>query len=283
MSSHATRWRHPRRFGAAALWAVLIAISTAFLPAQVQAPKAAEPPARLWRWTFPDQGKRIALLFTGHEFAEGGEVILDQLTRHGGKASFFFTGDFLRRPDFAPLVRRIVADGHYLGPHSDKHLLYCAWEDARTLVTREAFRRDVEDNLREVERFGVPRASVKYWVPPYEWANRDVRAWSRELGLELVGFVLAGTRAHTDYMCDDDPKLVSSQRIVESVLEREQTSGLGGAELLMHVGAGPCRTDKLHVRFGELLDELSRRGYRFDRIDEFGRLGTQPDPAAVLR
>lgn len=283
MSTHATRWRHPRRSGAAALWAVLIATSTAFLAAQVQAPTAATPPVTLWRWTFPDQAKRIALLFTGHEFAEGGEVVLDELRQRGAKASFFFTGDFFRRADFAPLVRRIVAEGHYLGPHSDKHLLYCAWEDARTLVTRDQFRRDVEDNIREIERFGVPRASIGYWVPAYEWANREIVTWSSELQLRTVGFFLAGTRAHTDYMCDDDPKLVPSARIVESILERERASGLVGAEVLMHVGAGPCRTDKLHVRFGQLLDELARRGYQFVRIDEFGRLGTQPDPASVLK
>jgi peptidoglycan/xylan/chitin deacetylase (PgdA/CDA1 family) len=268
----------------AAIGAALFAVLLAVLPAHAQATKTDEPPARLWRWTFPDHAKRIALLFTGHEFAEGGEVILDELKRHGAKASFFFTGDFLRRAEFAPLIRRIIGDGHYLGPHSDKHLLYCDWEDSRrTLVTREQFRRDLDDNLREVERFGVPRESVTFWVPAYEWANRDILQWSRELRLEMAGFVLAGTRANADYMCDDDPKFVSSQRIVDSVLERERADGLGGAELLMHVGAGPCRTDKLHARFGDLLGSLVQRGYAFERIDEFGRSGKMPDAARVLR
>src|SRR4051794_33707734 len=43
----------------------------------------------------PKTAKAIALVFTGHEFAEGGETILAELARHGAKASFFLTGDFL--------------------------------------------------------------------------------------------------------------------------------------------------------------------------------------------
>ena len=218
----------------------------------------------------PSHEKRIALEFTGHEFAEGGEVILDRLARHGAKASFFFTGDFLRRTGFAPLVRRIVREGHYLGPHSDKHLLYCGWEASRpTLVTREAFRRDLEDNLAELERFGVRRADVKYWVPPYEWYNAEIAAWSLEVGPRIVNFT-PGTRANADYTGEADPNFVASQAILDSILARERNDprGLNGFLLLMHVGAGPGRRDQMHDRLGELLEALAARGYRFVRVDD---------------
>ena len=92
----------------------------------------------------PREGHRLALVFTGHEFAEGGETILDELAKHCARASFFLTGDFLANPRFEPLVRRIVKEGHYLGPHSDKHLLYCTWDQGRkTLVAKEAFAADL--------------------------------------------------------------------------------------------------------------------------------------------
>ena len=214
--------------------------------------------------------REIALEFTGHEYAEGGQVILDQLARRRARASFFFTGDFLRRSEFAPLVRRIVSEGHYLGPHSDKHLLYCGWEASRpTLVSRETFRRDLEDNLAELERFAVRRAGVRYWVPPYEWFNEEIAAWSLEAGLQIVNFT-PGTRANADYTGESDRNFVTSQAILDSILERERTgpNGLNGFLLLMHVGAGPGRRDKMHDRLGELLDVLSSRGYRFVRVDE---------------
>ena len=86
-------------------------------------------------------------MFTGHEYAEGGQVILNELGKHKGKGSFFFTGVFLTNPSFEPLVQRIVREGHYLGPHSDKHLLYCPWEGPKTtLVTHADFQIDLESN-----------------------------------------------------------------------------------------------------------------------------------------
>src|SRR5207244_2586468 len=96
---------------------------------------------------------KLALEFTGHEFAEGGETILNQLAAHRAKASFFLTGDFLAALQFRPLVERIIRDGHYLGPHSDKHLLYCAWqENRRALVTRDQFVWDLWENLEKLAR-----------------------------------------------------------------------------------------------------------------------------------
>jgi peptidoglycan/xylan/chitin deacetylase (PgdA/CDA1 family) len=221
----------------------------------------------------PTAARQIALEFTGHEFAEGGAVILDELGRRGARASFFLTGDFLRNPGFAPLVRRIVKDGHYLGPHSDKHLLYCDWDvRGKTLVTKGAFVRDLEDNLRAIAAFGVRREGVRYWVPAYEWYNAEIASWSAGLGLTLVNFT-PGTRSNADYTGEADRNFVPSQRICDSILarERQDPDGLNGYLLLLHVGAGPGRADKMHARLGSLLDALSARGYRFVRVDELLR------------
>ena len=217
----------------------------------------------------PTAAKQIALLFTGHEFAEGGETILAALAKRSAKASFFLTGDFLRRKEFAPLVRQIVASGHYLAPHSDRHLLYCGWESNRpTLVTRDTFARDLEDNLREVERFGVRRADVRFWVPAYEWYNAEVASWSVQGGLRVITFT-PGTRANADYTGEADRNFVPSRVIFDSILARERADphGLNGFLLLMHVGAGPGRRDKMHGLLGELLDRLAERGYEFVRVD----------------
>jgi peptidoglycan/xylan/chitin deacetylase (PgdA/CDA1 family) len=217
----------------------------------------------------PRDAKRLALVFTGDTFAEGGDVVLDALAARRAPAAFFLTGNFLRTPDFAPLVRRMVAEGHLVGPHSDRHLLYADWTARdKTLVTHEAFVRDVEDNLRELERFGVARAGVRHWVPPYEWYNAEVARWSDALGLRVFTFT-PGPRANADYTGEADRNFVASSTIVANVLarERDDPHGLNGFVLLMHVGAGPGRADKMHARLGELMDALLARGYAFDRAD----------------
>ncbi|HEY5909642.1 MAG TPA: polysaccharide deacetylase family protein [Verrucomicrobiae bacterium] len=211
----------------------------------------------------PRDRKRLALVFTGHEFAEGAESILNQLARHRAKASFFLTGDFLRNPSFVGLVGRMVKDGHKLGPHSDKHLLYCSWEkDRKTLVSREQFETDLSANLNELQK-QAPEQSFRYFLPPYEHYNQQITDWARTLQLVLVNFT-AGTRSTADYTGEADANFVSTADIFESIVrkERQDPDGLRGFILLLHLGAGPGRADKFHARFGELLDFLAAKGYQ---------------------
>lgn len=218
----------------------------------------------------PDDTKRVSLVFAGHEHAESGAAILDALEARRAPASFFVTGAFARDAANAPLLSRIAASGHLLGPHSDAHLLYAPWTgEKRTLVSREAFRTDLERNLEALRPFGVRKGSVKVWVPPYEWWTNDVAEWSREMGL-LVAGPTPGTRAAADYTEEGATGFVSSEAIVASVLarERDDARGLNGFVLLMHLGAGPGRADKLAARLPALLDALTAKGYAFVRLDE---------------
>jgi len=93
----------------------------------------------------------MALVFTGHEFGEGGETILNELARHKSRASFFLTGAFLTNSQFTAQVGQILDDWHYLGPHSDRHLPYCAWEEPRrTLVNGDQFQEDLLANAAKI-------------------------------------------------------------------------------------------------------------------------------------
>src|SRR5690554_3038198 len=100
--------------------------------------------------------KSLALVFTGDSHADGGEVIKNILEKYGVKAGFFFTGHFYRNPQFGPLIHQLRKQGHYLGGHSDQHLLYCDWNQRDSLlVDRARFTKDLWNNYREMERFGI--------------------------------------------------------------------------------------------------------------------------------
>jgi endoglucanase len=218
----------------------------------------------------PKDEKRMALVFTAHTFAEGSDKILDELAKHHAKGSFFVTGEFLDHPKFQALARRIVKEEHYLGPHSDKHLLYCPWNGPKkTLVTREEFEADLNRNVDKITRLGIRRSEIKYWLPAYEWYNGEIVEWSRAMGLTLVNYT-PGTRSNADYLEDNAKNFISSRVILESIGKKEQADphGLNGFLLLTHLGVGPTRTDKLSDHFGELLDYLEGRGYQFVRVDE---------------
>jgi peptidoglycan/xylan/chitin deacetylase (PgdA/CDA1 family) len=213
--------------------------------------------------------REIYLVFTGHEFAEGGGVIRETLRTHGAKGSFFFTGDFYRNPRFADLIRGLRDDGHYVGPHSNRHLLYAPWERRDSLlVTRKEFKDDLLGNYAAMQMFGIGLEDAPYFLPPYEWYNRTIAAWAAEMRSTLVSFT-PGTGSNADYTTADmGPRYVSSDSIFFRILnhERTSTSGLNGFLLLTHVGAGPGRTDKFYLRLDSLLTVLSRRGYHFNRL-----------------
>ena len=218
----------------------------------------------------PTNAKRLAIVFTAHQFAEGGEIILDELNRHKGKGSFFLTGDFLANTNFAPLIQRMVKEGHCLGPHSDKHLLYCPWDGPKkTLVSREEFQRDLDANLKKIQRAGIPPKQIRYFLPPYEHYNSEIAAWAKEMDLTLIHYT-PGTRSNADYTSEAEKNFASTKTIFESIVAKEQQdpNGLNGFLLLLHIGSGLAREDKFHKRFGELLDYLTAKGYEFVRVDE---------------
>lgn len=218
----------------------------------------------------PKNQKKVALVFTGHSFAEGATTILDGLARHKGKGSFFFTGEFVANTNFSAILQRIVSERHYLGPHSDQHVLYCPWEGPKkTLVTHAQFQADLEANLSKIQRFGLKRSQIRYFLPPYEHYNQEIADWSREMGLTLVNYT-PGTRSNADYTGEAEKNFVSSKAIFDSIVAREQQdpNGLNGFLLLLHIGSGPDRADKFAGRFGDLLDYLAGKGYEFVRVDE---------------
>ncbi|MBC7350218.1 MAG: PQQ-binding-like beta-propeller repeat protein [Candidatus Aminicenantes bacterium] len=218
----------------------------------------------------PRDRNQLALVFTADYYGEGAEYILSELRQRKLKASFFFTGNFLRQPEFRGWIEKMVEDGHYLGPHSDRHLLYCDWQDRqKTLVTKEEFMTDLANNYLELEKFGVSRDRARYFMPPYEWYNQEIAGWAAEVGVAVINFT-PGLVTSSDYTTPDQPNYRSSEEILNQLLEYETRSpdGLNGFILLVHLGTAAERTDLFYFRLGELIEELTARGYALVRIDE---------------
>jgi peptidoglycan/xylan/chitin deacetylase (PgdA/CDA1 family) len=214
--------------------------------------------------------KRLALVFTGGDYGEGTEAILDTLRRGRVRAGLFVTGSFLRAPGHAALLRRALREGHYVGPHSDQHLLYCDWNNREhSLVTEQEFTRDLARNLADLRKLGAlrKRSAPVLFIPPYEWFNEDQVRWSRAMNVTLFNFT-PGSGSNRDYLPESDPRFVSSAMLLRDILAYEQRdpAGLNGFILLLHLGAD--RKDKMYRLLPELIRELRNRGYEFVRIDE---------------
>lgn len=209
-------------------------------------------------------------MLTGDEFADGAEWIADVLKKRNVKASFFLTGNFYKKNAFAAAIRKLVEDGHYMGPHSDRHLLYADWAKRDSiLVTEKEFKTDLERNYKRMQRFGIDREDAVYFLPPYEWYNRSIADWTEEMGLVLVNFS-PGTLSAADYTYPGMKNYRSSDEIYQSIVnyESKSSNGLKGFILLIHIGTDSRRTDKFYMRLETLISELASKGYKFVRIDE---------------
>lgn len=209
--------------------------------------------------------KEIHLVFTGDEFADGGETILKTLRKHKVKGMFFFTGNFYRNPSFAGLIYQLKKEGHYLGAHSDKHLLYCSWEERdSTLVTREEFINDLKANVVELKKFGIDNSSNQFFLPAYEWYNAEISKWCEEVGFTLINFS-TGTYSNADYTFPGMKNYLSSDTIMQRILnyEKKDPEGLNGFLLLSHIGTDKRRTDKFYNKLDELISFLKSEGYKF--------------------
>ena len=221
--------------------------------------------------------KNIALVFTGHEFAEGGDFIASTLEQQKIKASFFFTGDFYKNASNKKLIDRLLTARHFLGNHSYKHLLYCDWTNRDSLlVTKSEFLGDLfpltETLGRLAKRIEQPNykpAFIKYFLPPYEWYNDSISTWCKEADIQLINYT-PGTLSHADYTTKNDKNYRSSEAIYNSIInyEKAKPAGLNGFILLMHIGSGPDRTDKFYYRLPTLIRSLKQKGYQFKTVDQ---------------
>jgi peptidoglycan/xylan/chitin deacetylase (PgdA/CDA1 family) len=216
--------------------------------------------------------KNIYLTFTGGDFNDGGKWINRVLQRKGVPAHFFFTGDFYRSSENKKLIKKLRKHGHYLGPHSDKHLLYASWTNRDSLlVSKEEFTSDLINNYKEMAAFGINKKEAPFFMPPYEWYNQQISNWTADLGLILINYT-PGTRSNADYTTPEmGDRYISSEHIYQSILEFESASsnGLNGFILLIHIGTAPGRSDKFYYHLEDLITELRNRDYQFKKLTEF--------------
>ena len=215
--------------------------------------------------TDPSQ-KRISLVFTAADKADGAASIRATLKRFGIKGAFFFTGEFYEK--YPSVVKDLLADGHYVGSHSYGHLLYAPWGKRDSLlVTREEFEADIRKSYEVMAPFGITPASAPLFLPPYEYYNAAIASWARCMGLTLVNYT-NGTYTNGDYTTPDMKNYYSSKFIMDKVLSVEKESGLNGHIMLIHLGTEDSRTDKFYARLPELIRTLKRRGYEFVPLTE---------------
>jgi endoglucanase len=213
--------------------------------------------------------KEIFLCFTAHDMSDGFDTITRTLNHHKIKASFFLTGDFCRDSHNRKIIKSLISEGHYIGPHSDKHLLYCSWEKRDSLlINRKTFLSDLQENYKALMKSGIKREDAKVFLPPYEWYNDSIASWTLEAGLNLVN-MSPGTITSQDWTYPETGKAYfPSDTLMKNLYSFERRKGLNGYILLIHPGTDARRKDKFYLYLDSILTYLESKKYSFHTFSE---------------
>lgn len=167
--------------------------------------------------------------------------VLDVLRHYRARATFFAVGSALAANP--ALARRIVREGHTLENHTWSHA-----DLTRLSATR--FASEVDRTSALVRRLtGRPTRLLR---PPYGAVNAAVQA-------------RAASRGHRIALWDVDPqdwRRPGVSTIVANVLARARPGGI----VLLHDGGGD--RSQTVAALGQVLETLTRRGYRFNTMAE---------------
>jgi peptidoglycan/xylan/chitin deacetylase (PgdA/CDA1 family) len=219
----------------------------------------------------PRSAKVLLLSFDGGSSAEAAPAILDALKARQIRTTFFLTGAFIRR--FPAIVRRIVADGHEIGNHTEDHPHFApgmrrdpAWTKAR--IQKELL--DADEAFFQL----TGRPMDPMWRAPYGEHTVEIRRWAEELGYRHVGWSEGADSL--DWATAKERRLYRSGT---SILERlHQRLGRDGEGLvvLMHLGSERPEGDRPSEQLGAFLDRALDEGWRFVSAGEMLRLMGKP-------
>lgn len=213
--------------------------------------------------------KTIYLCFTADEMFNGAKTILDILSKNRIKGNFFLTGNCLRMDEHKDVIGRIVAEGHYLGGHSDGHVLYADWGgDRPSLMTADSIATDLKANYAELAKFGITPQKARWFLPPYEHYNTSSVQAIEAMGIRLVNYT-PGIGTPADYTTPDMKSYRKAQTLIDGLYKFEKDAGLNGALLLIHPGISQARpeSERLYNRLDEIVKYLKKKGYSFGKLD----------------
>jgi len=188
--------------------------------------------------TLPLEDKEVILTFDDGPMPPYTNRVLDILAEHCVKATFFIIGRMAR--GYPDLLKRILADGHTVGTHSQNHVL------AFDRMPLHAVQREVEDGIASVaQALGKREAVAPFFRIPGLLRAPQVEGYLQHRTLTTWSADIAG----------DDWKHITASEVVRRVMERLAEKGKG--IVLLH-DIQPATA----LALPELLRDLKAQGYR---------------------
>jgi peptidoglycan/xylan/chitin deacetylase (PgdA/CDA1 family) len=199
-----------------------------------------------YRETLPLDDHEVVITFDDGPLTPFTPHILDTLAKECVKATFFMVGRMART--YPQLVKRVYAEGHTIGNHSQNH----PFSFARMTVDHAA--REIEDGFTSISTaLGEPSGVTRFFRIPGLLRQAPVENYLASRGYMTWS---------VDFMADDWTR-ISAGEVVRRALDRLEARGRG--ILLLH-DIQPVTALGLPT----LLQELKARGYRIVHVVQAG-------------
>ena len=199
-----------------------------------------------YRETLPLNDREVVITFDDGPLSPFTTHILDTLAKECVKATFFMVGRMART--YPQLVKRVYAEGHTIGNHSQNH----PFSFARMTVDHAS--REIEDGFTSIRAaLGEPNGVSRFFRIPGLLRQAPVENYLASRGYMTWS---------VDLMADDWTR-ISASEVVRRALERIEARGRG--ILLLH-DIQPATALGLPT----LLHELKARGYRIVHVVQAG-------------
>lgn len=220
--------------------------------------------------------KQIALTFDGGSTNNVSREILDILENKKVKATFFLTGEFIKR--YKETVKRLIKDGHEVSNHT--------WSHPHLTTFAENFKHNTKENITEeiiykqlvktnhIFQVITGKTMAPYWRAPYGEYNNQILQWAAKAGYKHIGWTHGNGWEETmdtfDWVADTTSNIYkTADEIVEKILtyDEKPNKTLNGKVILMHMGS-ERKEDYPHQKLPELIDGLRGKGLRLVTISE---------------
>lgn len=167
--------------------------------------------------------------------------ILDTLKANNVKAAFFVTGSYVeKKPD---LVKRMVAEGHIVGNHSDTH-------PSMPIISSEEIRKELKTVEKQVQQ--LTGYKMRFFRPPRGEFNQRVLDVAHEEGYITIFWSMA----YRDWLVDQQPGKEAAYDYVVNNIHN-------GAIILLHA-VSRSNAEALD----SIIKELKKQGYTFKSLDQ---------------
>ncbi len=195
--------------------------------------------------------KIVCLTFDGGFYANRVDSIINILKRKNIEATFFLTGEFIKR---YPEKTKKIAENFDVGNHTFSHPHLTTYEINTVHHALPGVNqiKVIEELLLCEEIFEklTNKKMERIWRAPYGEENYEIKKWAKRIGY---------THIRWTYDTQDWKEEIDYEKIIRDIISKKN---LNGYIFLMHLGS-PYE-DKGFYRFlKSLIKELKEREYRF--------------------